>query len=257
MAVHYYLSVFPMEAFIASELEPKQFGTYMATGSKRGAAEQVIFCEVAGENDEHFDWQYAKEKCVPHSYGDPKHSVYLGVYRVLEHISIENLGTMYLVTRDGRTLPLERNEYAAPEDVSRGFFVYQELCPVTPVIVSKLAPREFGEFLTDPDNKVHMPKVIYADMKVIDFEHPERTGNIGRVYEKKLPHMLECVAAVTSRDEKINKTLTRTHVESFSFQTIDRAIYASDGDAIIMYRMPTVEEIKQIDYDWGRSALII
>ena len=37
MAVHYYLSVFPMEALIASQLDPMHFGAYMATGSKKGS----------------------------------------------------------------------------------------------------------------------------------------------------------------------------------------------------------------------------
>ena len=35
MSLHYYLSIFPTEALIASELEPDQFGAYMATGSKK------------------------------------------------------------------------------------------------------------------------------------------------------------------------------------------------------------------------------
>lgn len=257
MDIHFYLSVFPTEALIASQLDPKQFGTYMATGSKKGAAEKIIFCELESGFDGPFDWEYAREKCVPHSYGDPKHSVYLSVYRVLEFVPISAMGSMYLATRDGRTLELTQQEYTPPDDAGRGYFVYHELCPVTPVIVSRLAPREFAANLTDEHNKVSMPKVVFTDLKVIDFDHPDRTGNIGTIYEQKVPHMLECIAAVTSDETKTNKTLTRTHIESFSFQAIDHALYTSDGETIVMYPMPTLEELKEIDYDWGRSALIL
>lgn len=258
MDIHYYLSVFPMEALIASQLDPKQFGTYMATGSKKGSAEQIIFFEVEGEFAGDFDWEYAKKKCVPHSYGDPKHSVYLGVYRVLERIPLAQLKTLYLVTRDGRTLGIERGDYSAP-DTARGYYVYQELCPVNPVIVSKLTPRQFGEYMTDNMNMVSIPQLIFTDLKVIDFDHPEQTGNIGSIYDRKIPHLMECIASVTSDEdeEKFNKTLTRTNVESFAFQTINHAVYASDGQSVAMYGMPSVDEIKQIDYDWGRSALLI
>ncbi len=257
MDIHYYLSVFPMEALIASQLEPKQFGTYMATGSKKGSAEQIIFCELEGGFAGPFDWEYAEAKCVPHSYGDPKHSVYLGVYRVLEHIPLERLGPMFLATRDGRTLELAKSDYAEPPvDGERGYYVYQELCPVTPVIVSRLAPESFGRHICSPDGKVRLPKIIFADLKVIDFDDPDHSGNIGSIYDRKVPHLLECIAEVTSDEQKINKTLTRTHVESFSFQTINRAIYAADGERIYAYRMPTVDELKKIDYDWGRSAMI-
>lgn len=256
MSVYYYLSVFPTEALIASQLNPTQFGAYMATGAKKGSAEQIIFIEVTGEFGDTFDWKYAKEQCTPHKDGSLKHSVYLSVYRVLEHIPLYQLGNMYLTTRDGRVLELGQGDYQKPSD-TKGYFVYQELCPINPVIVSTLAPAEFGAKLTDPKEKISMPKIIYCDMKVINLADPEHTGNIGSVYDNKIPHLMNCIESVTTSADKVNKTLDRSHVESFSFQIIKEGIYISDGKATVMYRMPALEEIKQIDYDWGRSALLI
>lgn len=256
MQIHYYLSVFPLEALIASQLEPRQFGAYMATGSKRGSEEQIIFIEVAGDFGDHFDWKYAKSRCVPHENGDPKHSVYMGVYRVLEHIPLESLGSLFLTTRDGRTLELKKAAYAAPNG-SREYYVYQELCPVNPVIVSGLAPDAFARNLCDATSKTHVPKLVFTDLKVVDFEDEVHTGHIGSMYDRRRGHLLECIAAVTGRDKKPNKTFTRTNVESFTFQLIWHGVYVSDGSAISMYKMPDVEQIKKIDYDWGRSALMI
>lgn len=256
MQTHYYLSVFPLEALIASHLEPSYFGAYMATGSKRGSEEQIIFIEVSGDFGKHFDWTYAREHCVPHENGDPKHSVYLGVYRVLEHIPLESLGAIYLTTRDGRTLEIPRAEYT-PADHKRDYFVYQELCPVNPVIVSSLNPESFAKSICAEESHVHVPQLVFTDLKVINFDDEVNTGNIGSMYDRKKGHLLECIASVQGKDKKPNKTFTRTNVESFSFQIIDHGIYATDGKSLVMYKMPSLEELKQIDYDWGRSALII
>ncbi len=256
MQTHYYLSVFPLEALIASQLEPSHFGAYMATGSKRGSEEQIVFIEVDGGFGDYFDWNYAKERCVPHANGDPKHSVYLGVYRVLEHIPLDALGAIYLTTRDGRTLEIERGEYAWA-GVKRDYFVYQELCPINPVIVSILDPEALAKSICGTESKVHVPHLVFTDLKVINFDDDVNTGNIGPMYDRKKGHLLECIAAVQGKDKKPNKTFTRTNVESFSFQIINHGIYATDGKSLVMYKMPTIEEIKQIDYDWGRSALII
>ena len=256
MAIHYYLSIFPMEALIASELKPASFGTYMATGAKKGSAEQIIFIELEGGFGSHFDWSHAEKQCVPHDDGEPKHSVYLSVYRVLEHIPFSQLMRMYLTTRDGRTLQLSKETFKFfPND--RGYYVYHELCPVHPVIVSVLGPEEFGKDLTNSEKKVAVPKIVYTDLKVIDFENPDITGNIGSLYDRKIEHLKSCIASVSGGKDKVNKTLDRTYVESFSFQIIANGIYVSDGEEIVMYPMPGVDEIKRIDYDWGRSALII
>ncbi len=110
MKIHYYLTLFPVEALIASQLTPVQFGSYMATGSKKGSFENIIFIELTGEFGDYFDWKYAHEKCVPHGNGNPKNSLYLSVYRTLEHIPFSVMDTLYLTTRDGRTLPLEKSE---------------------------------------------------------------------------------------------------------------------------------------------------
>jgi predicted HD phosphohydrolase len=86
MKIRYYFSIFPMEALIASQLEPVHFGSYMATGTKKGSAEKIIFCELLHDFGDYFDWNYAHERCVPHPTGEPKNSLYLAVYRVLENI---------------------------------------------------------------------------------------------------------------------------------------------------------------------------
>ncbi|MBN1649265.1 MAG: hypothetical protein JW874_14605 [Spirochaetales bacterium] len=255
MSVHYYLAVFPIEALIASELTPGQFGTYMATGSKKGSAEQIIFAEITGEFSSYFDWEYAKKTCVPHQNGDPKHSTYLSIYRVLEHVPFNVIGDLYLVTRDGRSLALKKSAYKDPE--VQDYYLYHELCPVAPVIISSLMPKDFAAYLTDKKNKISVPKIVFADLKNVE-PNTVHTGNIGGLYDSRnAEHFLHCIESVKNKAGKKNKTIDRSHLESFTFNSIQNGIFIGDGKEILFYKLPAVEEIKNIDYDWGRSAMIL
>ena len=256
MQIHYYFTIFPMEGLVASQLDPDDFGSYMATGSKKGSSERLIFCELAKEFGSDFDWNYAHENCIEHPNGDPKNSLYLSIYRVLEYIPLEAMGNLFLTNTDGRTLKLERQEYREPETVQQ-FFVYKELCPVTPIVVSSLPPKEFAVDMTTPKTMTYVPKLVFADLKIIDFKNPDETGNIGKIYERKTEHLKDCVYSVTEVRDKVSKVFDRSQLESFSFQTIREGIYMSDGSTILEYPMKTIEELREHHYDWARSAMII
>lgn len=254
LQTHYYLSVFPLEALIASQLTPEQFGHYMAAGQRKGSYERIMFFEVEGEFGTDFDWEFARKRCVRHADGAPKHSVWLSVYRVLEFVPNDKLGTLYLTTQDGRTLGLGKSEYG---DVpKKDYFVFQEICPITPLVVSNLSPIEFSAYMTNEHNKVHVPRFVFADVKVVNFENLEETGNIGPIYDKNIDHLKECIRAVVGNTEKPNKNLERS-TGSFSYQIINKGIYVGSGRDIVMYRMMSPAELRQHHYDWGKSAMIL
>lgn len=253
MQTHFYLSVSPIEALIASQLDPDQFGQYMAIGSKNGSYERIMFIELEGGFGDHFDWDYARERCVAHENGEPKHSVWMSVYRVLEQVPLSAMRSMYLTTKDGRSLPLN----PAPElpQEERPFYVYQELCPLTPLVVSALPAARFARSMTDPANHVSVPSVLFADLKVVDFDNPEKTGNIGGAYDRNLEHLKSCVHDVTNNPDKPNKNVERS-VASFSYQIIGDGLFVGNGDGLLYYPMPTIDEIRRDHYDWGRSAMV-
>ncbi len=255
METHYYLTVSPIEALIASQLDPKQFGAYMATGAKNGSYERIMFIQVDPGFGNYFDWGYAKTRCVSHSDGSPKHSVWLSAYRVLENVPLEAMRSMFLTTKDGRTLEIKRLEKQTLP-AGRKFWVYQELCPLTPLVVSALCPSDFCAYLTAEEVHVSVPKVLFADLKVVDFDNQENTGNIGAAYDKNLEHLKECVAAVTTSADKPNKNVERS-VSSFDYQIINEGIYVGSGTNVLMYRMPSTQELRRDHYDWGRSAMIL
>ena len=255
MAVNYYLAIFPVESLVASQLEPKDFGSYMAIGSRKGSNENFIFARVKGEHGDFFDWEYARRKCVPHSDGRPKHSLYLSVYRALENTPLDQLGSVYLITQDGRCLELAPEEYRPPEE--KDCHVYKEFCPLSPMVVSTLGPADFGWYLTGGENRIHVPRVVFADLKVVDPDDPENTGNIGPVYENRLDHLRDCIETVTGSHGKVNKTFNRSNTESFTYQVIGSGIYVADSGGTLFYPMKSVEQLRGENYDWARSAQII
>ena len=141
MTVHLYLSLIP-EALIASMLEPEEFGNYYAVGTKKKTSGQAIFFEV----DPNFESTYFKIKesmarCVPHEDGSPKASIYISIYRVLEHVPVSALVKLYLVTQDGRALGLDPSTEIPSMD--EGLHLYKEIAPVSPLVASRLNPIEF------------------------------------------------------------------------------------------------------------------
>jgi len=256
METRFYLSIFPMEALIASQLPPLEFGTYMATGTKNGSFEKLMFIEVDAGFGDYFDWGHAAERCLPHPDGQPKHSVWMSVYRALEHVPLDKMRSLYLATNDGRTLEIPRQEYAT-DSVQRPYWVYQELCPVRPLVVSTYDPPTMSEYMTHDNVKVAVPKIAFADLKVVDFDNLEHTGNLGSTYDRNLEHLKSCILAVTSGGEKKVKNVERSKTESFGYQIINHGIYVGSGRDLVYYPMPAQDEIRMHHYDWGRSALIL
>jgi len=255
MTIHYYLTVFPMEALIASQLEPGEFAAYMSLGDSKAAAEQLMFIEVNGGFGSHFDWSFAQKKCIPHSDGRLKHSLYLSVYRVLEFIELNSLKELYLVTKDGRYLAIEKSVYKTPENWA-GYALYREYCPMSPLAVSTLDPKNYGDYMTDPMNKVHAPTFFYADLKIGNPDDIENTGNVGHLYEKNHQHLKECIHSLQSGKRKMTKIVDRSNFNTSFYQIIDNGFYAATQSDIVMYPFPDRESLKKNNYDWAKSAMI-
>jgi hypothetical protein len=143
MTVHLYFSLIP-EALIASMLPPEKFGQYYATGHKFKSKGQSIFFEIDPSfRHPYFEIDTAVSRCVPNADGSPKHSVYVSVYRVLEHIPLSAIGKMYLTTAYGNTLELSRGE--VPPEPEPGLHLYQDLAPVNSLVVSRQGPAGYYE----------------------------------------------------------------------------------------------------------------
>ena len=253
-SIHYYM-IFPTEALIASMLTPDQFGIYMAMGSKRGSHERLVFVEIDEEFPSDFDWEYARIHTVPHKDGRPKHSVYLAAYRVLERVPFDRLGTLYLTTSGGLTLPLQKGVF--PNNFPKTpYYLYQDLCPVQPLVISAMPPDAYGIYMVSSDCKISLPAICYCDLRVLDPSDSVDTGNLGPIYHRNPGHLEDCIMAVTERG-KLSKTLARTFAGSFTYQIVKSGFAFVNPEARVWYAMPTFEKLTAQNYDWARSAMLV
>ncbi len=239
------------EALIASHLEPDAFGVYMAVGTQKNTQGNVLFFEIEGEMmHDYFKLDDIEKRCVPHEDGSPKSSKYISIYRVLEHLDLSLFGKLYLVTADGRVMHLDSSSY----DVSKengGPNLYQELCPVSPLVVSDLAPSKFSSFMTDPKNPVSLPRMFFVDL-LVDRDEKGRLAGYLPYHNKR--HILDCIDELKSKPEKPTKTVSRTpHFQGF-FRTIRRGFFLGDKTGLKYYRFPDRRELEVEHSKWWRSA---
>ncbi|MFA5468477.1 MAG: hypothetical protein WC224_05410 [Sphaerochaetaceae bacterium] len=256
--MYYYLLVSPTEALIASMLDADAFALYMSRGEHNTAKEQLIFAEITGEFGSDYDWEFARKTCVAHSDGRPKNSVYLSVYRALERVPLEFLGDLFLVTKDGKCLRLKKGLY---EEVKkwRGYALYKELCPVTPLVASTLQPRSFATYLLDSTRHISVPAIVFADVKLFDLDDIKTKDECLGLFDwDSCQHLRSCFAEIRRSPFKKAKTIDRSYSEQFDYSVIDKGIYFGRAkEGIIFYPLPSVETIKERYREWGVSANII
>jgi len=255
MDTYLYLSLIP-ESLVVSMLPPEEFGTYLAVGTKKRSRGPAMFFALPGDLEvEGFNLRAARDRCVPHPDGSPKHSVYAGIDRVLERVPLDAIGPLHLVTRDGRVLALEQDD--VPEAFKGQFYLYQELSPVHPLIVSTLSPDWFGKFITDPGQPVSVPTICFADLGLGDLGEDPRSGRGSDLPYEHLDHLRDCLLQLSRSGAKHTKTVDRTHPQEFPYRMIRHGFYVAERDRLLYYPFPSREELDRDHHEWWRSATVV
>ncbi len=249
MSKYLYLSVTP-EALIASMLPPAEFGEYMATGTKKSNKGQMIFFEVdLGQVKELVDNDYIEKNCVRHPDGSPKHSVFLSVYRVLETIPLRALKNLYLTTDNGIVLELTSSKYDESCEERPSHHLYQELCPVSPQVVSEFCPASFVKVLTDGSRQFKLPKLFFVELKLGELAANPATGSAEHLPYTHVRHLRDCLLALKGYEKKM-KTVVRSYNGSLLYRTVSSGFYVGAGSDMIYYRYPSMSELEEINYDF-------
>ncbi len=252
MAVYLYLNMLP-EALIASMLPPQEYGVYLAVGTEKRARGQAKYFAVdRGLSGGYFPMSEIENRCVPYANGEPKHSVYLSIYRVLEHLPVSAIGNLFLATRDGRVLEIERR--SAVPDFAQTYHFYQELSPVHPRVVSSLDPGEFAAFMTDPKNSIHVPKIVFADLRLGELADDPQKGSVRDLPYSRIEHLRDCLIQLRKAPGKNTKTVDRVAPEEFPYRTVQNGFFIGDGKTLAYYPMPSEKDLQTRYYEWWRSA---
>jgi hypothetical protein len=249
MNIHYYMLCYRFEALVASHLEPEDFGLYMSVGTQKNTRGNVLFFEIDPNlKSDYFKLDDIQQRCIAHKDGHPKRSKYISIYRVLEHLPLGAFEKLYLSTADGRVMGLEASPYDINAE-SEGPNMYQELCPVSPAVVSPLAPAKFANFMTNPQNPVHVPRIFFADMLL---DRDEKGRLAGYLPYPDSQHIVDCIREVENGKE--TKTVTRTPQIHGFFRTIRRGLFLGDQTGVKFYRYPDRRELEVDHHYWWHSA---
>jgi len=253
MSKYVYLTCTP-EALVASMLPPEGFGLYLSTGTKKRNRGQVIFFEVdLGKIESLINVDSMNRRCVAKEDGSPKSSVYLSVYRVLEIIPLSALKSLYLTTEHGRILELKRAPYNKNFEPENALHLYQELCPVTPLVASGLPPSVFMKRLTDGSTPISLPKLFFVELKLGELATNPLSGSAEHLPYTNIGHLRDCLEILRGEYDKHMKTVQRIFSGTLLYRTISTGFYVGSKDDIIFYQYPTMAELESVDYEFFRE----
>lgn len=253
MNKYIYLSITP-EALISSMLPPIEFGEYLATGTKKSNKGEAIFFEVDLELIKSLiDMDYVNSRCVIKPDGKPKSSVYLSVYRVLELIPLEALKDLYLTTDTGIVLKLTKSPYDENMETKKGLHLYQELCPVHPLVASSLSPLKFIKTLTDGSLQISLPKLFFVDLKLGELAENPLSGSAEHLPYSAVPHLRDCLEILKTEEKKQMKTVQRFFKGALLYRTIETGFYVGSKNEILFYEYPSMAELEEMNYHFFRS----
>ena len=252
MEKFFYLVATP-ESLLASHLSPRDFGNYMAVGTKKRTRGQVIFFEVDPDKVHGLPWDHIQKKLVPTLEGQPKHSVYLSIYRVLEHTPLEALKSLYLVTDEGLVLEIKSAEYHHDDRVDT--HLYQQFIPSTTRVASKLSPAEYISFLTDQKRPVSAPKVMFAELLLNELA-TNPYAPLNNLPYPNPDHLRDCLIKLMESNERLTKTVLRSLRCELAYRTIKDGFFVGSGTHMKFYPFPTIDQLEDEHFIWWRSALV-
>lgn len=254
---HLYMICYPNSSLVLSQLTPDDFGFRYSYGSASFYSGKLIFAEIdINYRHPYFRIDEALKELKPHPDGRPKATKYISSYRVLEHIDIDAIKTLYIANSDGACYPLPPGKYVPVEEQNPR--VYAELTPLSMLTLAKYNMRDFGLWFTNPENIISVPRLLYVQVNLnvdeflVNFETNLLIQSpLEGVHPSKLR---DAVLDLRSRDDKHIKAITLdTSFTKESYRKIRHGFMVADQEKQKFFPMPPMAEIEKNDYRFYRG----
>lgn len=256
---HLYMIVFPINALVASQLDPVMFAEHYTIGSARHYKGKVIFAEVDVDfRDPYFDIEHYLSLTVPHEDGSPKKTKFISSYAVLEHMDLKKLKDLYLVASNGRALRISSSVFRPITDAAI-VRIFQEITPLPNLVASTMDQQSFGKYLTRETKSKGAPKIFFTQYEFNVETFLEQNKNQEMMYSP-LPdchpsllyqYLLELKTTPGKKTKTINLGST---LLAASYALIRHGFWFAAGDDLLFYPMPTQDELKEKHFSWWKSV---
>jgi hypothetical protein len=254
---HLYMIVFPVNALVASQLDPTEFAQHYTVGSAKHYQGKVIFAEVDIKfRDPYFEIDHYLDLTVPHPDGKPKKTKFISSYAVLEHVDLKALKNLYLVTVNGKSLEISPKPYTAVNEPGL-VRIYQEITPLSNLVASTLDQRAFGRYLTSETKSKGAPKICFTQYEFNVSEFLEKNKNREMMYspipETNPARLYEYLMELKANPMKQTKTISlNTTLLEASYALVRHGFWFAEKNELFFYPMPSREELENKYYDWWR-----
>ncbi len=248
----------PNDALVASQLTPEQFAKHYTSGSSQHYPGKVIFAEIDNSfRNPYFRIEEVFANLRPHEDGRPKATKFIATYRVLEHIDISAIRMLYLATQEGHCFGLEPGEYENPYE--EGFVrIYAEIAPMGMLVLSDYDFRDFGAYITNPENYKSAPKQLYTqlDVNIVEFleefEHnPFMESPVKNIHPSSLR---DAFNEVRRYPDKHTKGLcVDSSLDEISYKLIRHGFMFASQSESRFFPMPPLTEIEKRHFKFWRS----
>ena len=254
---HLYMIVYPINALVASQLEPDKFGEHYTVGGAKHYSGKVIFAEL--------DLNFRSDCCeiekyldmtVAHEDGSPKKTKFIKSYGVLEEIDIDAIKQLHLCTSNGKVLSIDHQEYTAVNEPGL-IRTYQEITPLENLVLSTLDQRSFGKYLTSETKSKGAPKVCFTqiDFNIENFLNKNKHSEIFNIDLPRVnPYrMYDCIKELKTIPGKRTKTVgLGSLLRDLSYKYLRHGFWFVEGDKNKFFPMPSLSDLENKYYYWWK-----
>lgn len=255
---HMYMVLYPNQAIVLSQLPPKDFVLRYSYGSTSHYEGKMIFAELDTDyRHPYFKIDEAMKGLVAHEDGRPKATKYVSSYRVLEHVELDAIQSLYLGNPDGTYYELKEGPYTKPRDTGK-YNIFVEVTPLTMISLSRLNLYEFGKLFTGEDPLLSVPRLFYMEMNfdLATFmdrfkRNPFAPSPIIGIHPSKLR---DAILDLESNPNKNVKGLAlHNALNRQSYRSITTGLMFMDQDHEKFFPMPPLDQIEEENYAFYRG----